>query len=548
MSRCYNRLMLEFRILGSLEVLSDDEPVPLGGEKQRAVVAMLLLDVGRVVSTDRLIDGLWGAEPPRTAQTSLQNFISQLRKHLGTDVVVTRAPGYLLAVEPEALDARRFERALARAREEADAGSRSQLLRDALALWRGPPLPEFAYESWAQPEIARLEELRLTALEERLQADLDRGCDAELVPELDHLVGEHPLRERLRGQLMLALYRAGRQADALDQFQSARKTLLHDLGIEPGPALQELHRAILRQDAPSPATAARASTDDHYEEVVRALLRGRLVLLLGADLMPIAAHLADRFAYPADNACELARVSQFVAITKGSGPLYDELHDLLDAGHDPTDVHEAIAVLTRELSERGVPQPLIVTTGYDLALERALTNAGEAFEAVAYISTGRNRGKFCHVDADARPHVIDAPNTYTDLAFAERPIILKLHGQVDRSPEREWESFVVTEDDYIDYLAATDLANLVPVTLAAKLRRSHFLFLGYGLREWNLRVILNRIWRDQPVSYRSWAVQPGADAVDHAFWRSRDVDVLDVPLDVYVEGLLARVSAVGATV
>jgi DNA-binding SARP family transcriptional activator len=540
--------MVELRILGPLEIAVDGTPVPLAGEKQRALVAILLLDVGRVVSTDRLIDGLWGAEPPRTAQTSLQNFVSQLRKHLGADVVVTKAPGYVLAVDAEAVDAARFERAVAKARDEADAAVRARLLAAALALWRGPPLPEFAYEAWAQPEIARLEELRLTAVEERIEADLESGRDAELVPELEHLVADHPLRERLRGQLMLALYRAGRQADALEQFQVARRTLLQELGIEPGPALQELHRAILRQEAPSPAAAAHVSADDHYEEVVRALLRGRLVLLLGADLVPIAAHLADRFAYPAENARELARVSQFVAITKGSGPLYDELHDLLDAEHDPTDVHDGIAVLTRTLRDRGGPQPLIVTTGYDLAVERALTSAGETFESVAYISTGRNRGKFCHVDAKAHPHVIDAPNTYTDLAFEDRPVILNLHGQVDRSPAREWESFVITEDDYIDYLAATDLANLVPVTLAAKLRRSHFLFLGYGLREWNLRVILNRIWRDQPVSYRSWAVQPGADAVDRAFWRSRDVDVLDVPLETYVQGLLARLSAVGASV
>ena len=148
------------------------------------------------------------------------------------------------------------------------------------------------------------------------------------------------------------------------------------------------------------------------------------------------------------------------------------------------------------------------------------------------------RGKFCHITPDGTGRLIDLPNTYaTELSLEKRTVILKLHGQVDRGPDREWESFVVTEDDYIDYLSQTRCCGAVPVALAAKLRRSHFLFLGYTMADWNLRVILNRLWSDQPLSYRSWAVQPKATPIEREFWRRRDVDVHDLPLERYVETL-----------
>jgi DNA-binding SARP family transcriptional activator/tetratricopeptide (TPR) repeat protein len=229
---------MEFRILGPLEVLENGRTVDLGGAKQRALLAILLLHANEVVSTDRLIDALWEDEPPETGRKALQVYVSQLRKALGKERLQTRAPGYLLRVEEEEFDLRRFPGLVASGR-----------LGEALALWRGPALQEFTYQRFAQSEIGRLEELRLACLEDRIEADLAAGRHGALVGELEVLVSEHPLRERLRGQLMLALYRSGRQAEALDAYQDARRALVDELGIEPSPELRELEMAILRQDA-----------------------------------------------------------------------------------------------------------------------------------------------------------------------------------------------------------------------------------------------------------------------------------------------------------
>jgi DNA-binding SARP family transcriptional activator len=230
----------EFRLLGPLEVLEDDRPLALGGPRQRAVLAILLTRANEAVSRDRLIDELWGETPPQTALNTLQYYVSQLRKLLGADRIVTQPPGYAIRVEPDELDLARFERLL-----EEGGGDRA---REALALWRGPALADFAYEEFAQAEAARLEELRLAALERRIDADLGVGHHAELVGELEKLIAEHPLREKLRGQLMLALYRSGRQAEALDAYHTTRRTLVDELGIVPSPALQKLEQAMLRQD------------------------------------------------------------------------------------------------------------------------------------------------------------------------------------------------------------------------------------------------------------------------------------------------------------
>jgi hypothetical protein len=276
---------------------------------------------------------------------------------------------------------------------------------------------------------------------------------------------------------------------------------------------------------------------DNVAETVKAMLDGRLVVVLGSDVGDLAARLASRFSYPGD-AAELTRVSQYVAIMQGSGPLWDELHALIETGAQPTPIHRFFASLPPVLRERGVPHQLLVTTSYDLALEAAFLEVGEEFDVVSYIAAGPNRGKFCHISPNGTARLIDLPNTYaTELSLEKRTVILKLHGQVDRGPEREWESFVVTEDDYIDYLSRSDVAGAVPVALAAKLRRSHFLFLGYTMADWNLRVILNRLWSDQPLSYRSWAVQPKAQLIEREFWKRRDVDVHDLPLERYVETL-----------
>jgi DNA-binding SARP family transcriptional activator len=253
---------LEFRLLGPLEVVDGDRSVVLGGAKQRALLAALLLRPNEVVSTDRLIDEVWGGDAPPTAAKVLHVYVSQLRKALdpegGRRVIVTRPPGYTIQLAAGELDVQRFERLHREGRAALENGrpeDAARLLGEALALWRGPALGDLVYEPFAQAAIARLEELRVVALEERIEADLARGRDAELVAELETLVGQHPLRERLRGQLMLALYRSGRQAEALEAYQRARAVLVDELGIEPGLPLRELEKAILRQD---PALAAAA--------------------------------------------------------------------------------------------------------------------------------------------------------------------------------------------------------------------------------------------------------------------------------------------------
>ena len=244
--------MLEFRILGPIEVAGDRGAIRLGGTRQRATLAILLLNANRVVPIDRLADDLYAGTPPVSAVKQVQRQISDLRKEPGlADAIETRSPGYLVRVAQGQLDLLAFERLVSEAAE-ALAGDEprraADLLRSALGLWRGPPLADLAYESFAQPAIERLEELRLAALEQRIDAELELGQHAELVGELDELVAWHPLRERFRGQLMVALYRAGRQAEALDAYRAARTALVSEFGIEPGPELQELERQILRQD------------------------------------------------------------------------------------------------------------------------------------------------------------------------------------------------------------------------------------------------------------------------------------------------------------
>ena len=239
---------MEFRILGPLEVCGEAGLLPLGGAKQRALLAILLLHANEVVSAERLRDDLWGERQPTSAAKALHVYVSHLRKAIGDDRVLTRAPGYVLRVDPDELDVTRFQRLREQA-EVAEPHEAGAILREAISLWRGTPLADFSYESFAQSEIARLEELRTSALEQRIDADLALGRHAELVGELEALLREHPLRERLRAQLMLALYRCGRQAEALEAYQEGRRVLIEELGIEPSPELQELHRDILNQDA-----------------------------------------------------------------------------------------------------------------------------------------------------------------------------------------------------------------------------------------------------------------------------------------------------------
>lgn len=243
--------MLEFRLLGPVEASVDGRPLALPAAKPRALLADLLLNRNRVVSVGRLVDDLWGEEPPETATKALQGYVSQLRKAIGADRLLTRSPGYSLRVEDDELDLARFERLVQEGRELLGAGDSKAAARrfdEALQLWRGPPFAEFQAEPFARDAGARLEDARLAALEERIEADLALGRHTRLVPELEELVGREPLRERPRGQLMLALYRSGRQADALELYRRTRETLNEELGIEPSLELQELERRMLQHD------------------------------------------------------------------------------------------------------------------------------------------------------------------------------------------------------------------------------------------------------------------------------------------------------------
>ena len=304
-----------------------DVAVALGGVRERSLLAILLLNANELVSTDRIVDELWGDRPPKAAVKTVQVYVSRLRKILGAQAIVTRPPGYVLHVEDQQFDLRRFERLAAegrRALSSGDVATGRAMLRDALALWRGAPLSDFVYEPFAQAEAARLKELRVATIEDRIEADLRAGQAAELVSELQALSAREPLRERLRGQLMLALYRSGRQADALDVYRDARTTLVEELGLEPGPELKKLERAILTHDPalerPGMAQTARApgvfvGRGTELRTVLEALAdahdgRGGVLLLSGepgigktrlAD--EVAAHARDQGIYTVRGRC-----------------------------------------------------------------------------------------------------------------------------------------------------------------------------------------------------------------------------------------------------
>jgi DNA-binding SARP family transcriptional activator/ABC-type transport system substrate-binding protein len=270
---------MEVRLLGPLEVVAGGVSIPIGGGRQRKLLAILLLNANEFVSSDRLIDELWGEDRPETAAKALQGYVSQLRKTLGPDALVTGAGGYMLKLAPGELDADRFEQLVDDARD-AEPHDAAEWLRVALALWRGPPLADFTYDDFAQGEIARFEERRLVALERRIEADLALGRHQEVAGELASLVKQHPMRERLRAELMLALYRSGRQAEALEAFVDARRTLLDELGLEPSAELRQLQAAILAQDprlGPAPRTA--------WPRARRMISRPRFLGAMGAALL-----------------------------------------------------------------------------------------------------------------------------------------------------------------------------------------------------------------------------------------------------------------------
>ncbi|MDQ3660068.1 MAG: AAA family ATPase [Actinomycetota bacterium] len=295
--------MLSFGLLGSLEVTAWGAPVRLGGAKQRALLAILLLNANKVLASERLIDLLWEEEPPDTAPTALQVYVSGLRKALEPErarggagrILISRASGYLLDVEPEQLDLLRFERLTLDGRmavSRADHAAASDLFRRALALWRGPALADFTYSSFAQAEIARLEELRMTVFQERIEADLALGRHQELVGELEAALEANPLQERLHASRMLALYRSGRQADALEAYSRSRNLLLEELGIEPSPSLRNLQRAILEQ-APSLELGSAGPPPDLVAPQVERRRRRKVVTALSFEVTTALPEEAD---------------------------------------------------------------------------------------------------------------------------------------------------------------------------------------------------------------------------------------------------------------
>jgi hypothetical protein len=295
--------------------------------------------------------------------------------------------------------------------------------------------------------------------------------------------------------------------------------------------------------------------EDQLGEVVKALLAGRLVIVVGAgvnagvangDGLPgpgeVAAHLVKSFDCPPEYARDLAHVAEYVMLTKGVGPLYDELHALYAQDFAPREVDRTLARLAGLLRAHQGPQQLIVTTNFDESLERAFDQAGEELDVVTYVALGRNRGKFLHVGADGAATVVEVPNAYADLSLERRTVILKIHGGVDMRPGRERESFVVSEDDHIDHLAQAEISVVVPVAIAARLRRSHFLFLGYPLQAWSLRVFLHRVWGRERVGYRSWAIGHALTGLEQGLWRERGIESFDLPLDHYLEALEERIA------
>ena len=329
---------MDFRLLGPLEVFDGARAVVIGGGKRRSLLALLLLHGNEVVSADRLIDELWGEHPPPTAAKGLQVYVSQLRKELQNgsdrdgDVLVTRANGYVLVLGPDDVDVHRFERSVNAGERALAAGEpdrAAQRLRQGLALWRGPPLADFTYEAFAQQEIARLEELRMVALEQRIDADLALGRHTQVVGELEALVREHPLRERIRGQLMLALYRCGRQAEALEAYRDGRRHMSDVLGLEPGPELRELEARILAHspELAAPVTRRRRAPREHPEALPprkRRLHPAHAIIaaavLLGAAALAAALRIDDGAGDSRKVALDLAKDSLVAFSPRGGGP------------------------------------------------------------------------------------------------------------------------------------------------------------------------------------------------------------------------------------
>ena len=314
---------------------------------------------------------------------------------------------------------------------------------------------------------------------------------------------------------------------------------------------------------------------EHYETVVRGFTLGRVTPVLGAGAnltgrpvgtgwlprgkyLPsgaeLAEYLAGFFRYDG-NPNDLVRVSQYVAVTKGgTGQLYDVLHEVFDHDYEPTRLHAFLAGLPGVLRAQNQllrGPPLLLTTNYDDLLEQSFDAVGEPYDVVVYIADGKDAGKFRHRPYGEKTRLIEEPEAYVELDPTQRTVILKIHGFVDRTQadlEDAEDSYVITEDHYIEYLARTDLERLVPVKLLKRLRKCHFLFLGYSMRDWNLRAIFHRIWADREREYDSWSVQIHSDPLETKSWERREVHIFDMPLDEYLNGLGEYVPGAGGNV
>lgn len=296
----------------------------------------------------------------------------------------------------------------------------------------------------------------------------------------------------------------------------------------------------------------------HYQAVLRPLLEGRLIPFLGTGVnlahrewdrrwepgrilpsgMELAQHLAKVFHYQEGDPHDLPRISQYVVTMHGDGPLYDELHEIFNADYEPGPVHQFFACLPGVLREKGFPPSdlVILTNNFDDTLERAFDMAGQPFDVVSYISRGPNRGRCFHRPFGEEVRLIVAPNNYGGLQPDRRPVILKLCGSIDRN-DPEGDSFVITEDDYIDFVSRTDVSSWLPVPIPARLKRGRFLFLGHSLRGWDVRVMLHQLLEDRSRAFIAWAVMQEHSMMDVSYWKSRYVDIINTKLNTYVDRL-----------
>jgi hypothetical protein len=352
---------------------------------------------------------------------------------------------------------------------------------------------------------------------------------------------------------MRALHRAGRKRDAVDAFERARLRLLEEFGVSPGHAIQDALREVTRASELAPA-----AVDDIIDTVAKTLAYERLVLVLGPcaggerdDEQPlgsasdIARSLVQRFDCHLDYPTDLPRVAEYVAVTWGAGALHEALHALHDRDEIALPVHHALARVARALEAAGRPCPVILTSSFGDGLEQAMRASGVEYDLVAYLATNEWRGRFLHIAPGGAACLIELPNAYGDLVPGLRTVIIKILGYVDRLPERAWESFVVSEDDHIEYLAEGDMKRMLPVTVSAHLRRSHFLFLGYPPRFWSQRVFLQRLLGSEPVSFRSWAVDHAPEKMDDELWRRRRIDSVLCSPTRFTERLADQVEAHG---